>query len=164
VSGAGKYIRGAFPGCYDSLARQASRARRFRMAAGSYVAPSQAARPHRTLWTSEAHLQLPDLVAVDVLVTLEPDELGLHILQVLSVWPAHLTQIELRTFLDGALQGYGATPKQEEAAQAIREAWAWLEGQALLVTDTRYLGAHTIRILSRKGRRLAGDQKARRTA
>src|SRR3984893_4302514 len=37
-------------------------------------------------------MHLPDLVSdVDVLVALEPNELGLHILQVLAPWPAHIT-------------------------------------------------------------------------
>jgi hypothetical protein len=108
-------------------------------------------------------LHIADLVPdVDVLVSLEQDELGLRILQVLAVWPAHLQQIEVGVFVNGAIQGYGSTSKREEIRQAISEAWAWLEGQALLVSDPRYLGAHTNRVLSRKARRLAGDAKARR--
>jgi hypothetical protein len=50
-------------------------------------------------------LHIADLVPdVDVLVSLEQDELGLRILQVLAVWPAHLEQIEVGTFVNGALQ------------------------------------------------------------
>jgi uncharacterized protein (TIGR02391 family) len=101
---------------------------------------------------------VPDL---DVLVALEPDELGLHILQVLVAWPAHARSHEVRTFISGALQGFEPSPKAEEAAQAIREAWAWLEGQALLIQDPRYPGGHLC-ILSRKARRLAQEPRARR--
>jgi len=107
-------------------------------------------------------LHLPDLVPdVDVLVALEPDELGLHILQVLAAWPSHLGSQEVRTFIKGALRAFGPSPKQQEAAQAIREAWAWLEGQALLLQDPQYYGGD-LRILSRKASKLAKDAKARR--
>jgi uncharacterized protein (TIGR02391 family) len=107
-------------------------------------------------------LHLADLVAdIDVLVALEPDELGLHILRVLASWPAHMESVELRAFVQGAAQGYGASAKGEEAKQAIREAWAWIEGQALLIQDPQYYGGDT-RVLSRKGKRLAKEPKAGR--
>lgn len=108
-------------------------------------------------------MHLPELVdSTDVLLALEPDELGLRILQVLAKWPVHLGTIEPGSFVTGALQAYGATSKRDEVRQAILEAWAWLEGQALLVSDPRFVGPHTIRVLSRRGRRLAGEPKARR--
>jgi uncharacterized protein (TIGR02391 family) len=108
------------------------------------------------------HLHLADVVSdLDVLVALEPDELGLRILQVLASWPAHMGGQQLRPFLQSALQGYGATSQGEEAREAIREAWAWLEGQALLIQDPQYYGGE-MRMLSRKGKRLARDTKARR--
>ncbi len=79
----------------------------------------------------------------------------------LAAWPAHARSQDVRTFITGALQGFGPSPKAEEAAQAIREAWASLEGQALLIQDPRdYDG--DLRILSRKARRLAKEPKARR--
>ena len=68
-------------------------------------------------------MHLPDLVSdVDVLVALEPDELGLHILRVVAAWPAHLGSPDVKGFTNGALQGYGQAPNQQEVAQAIREA------------------------------------------
>jgi uncharacterized protein (TIGR02391 family) len=106
-------------------------------------------------------LNLADLIDIEALVALEPDELGLHILQVLVSWPPHLGSPEIKPFTNSALQGYGASPKTQEAAQAIREAWAWLEGQALLIQDPMYFGGD-MRVLSRKARRLAQDGKARR--
>jgi uncharacterized protein (TIGR02391 family) len=107
-------------------------------------------------------MHLPDLVSeVDVLVALEPDELGLHILQVLAAWPAHIGSQGVKGFTNGALQGYAPGPKQQEVAQAIREAWAWLEGQGLLLQDPQYYEGD-LRVLSRKARRLAKDPKARR--
>jgi uncharacterized protein (TIGR02391 family) len=99
-----------------------------------------------------------------VVVELEPDELGLRILQVLVNWPTHSgMNIEVVSFTQGALQGYGGTPPREQIKQAIHEAWAWLEGQALLLPDGRYLGSHTVRVLSRKARRLGGDPNVRKT-
>jgi len=65
----------------------------------------------------------------DVLVTLEPEGLGLRILQVLATWSPHISQIRLGLFLSGALTGYSSYPRRDEIGQAIRVAWAWLEGQ-----------------------------------
>lgn len=39
----------------------------------------------------------------------------------------------------------------------MREAWAWLEGAALLIPDNRYAGSHGVRVLSRKARKLAQE-------
>lgn len=107
-------------------------------------------------------MHLADLVPdIDVLIALEPDELGLRVLQVVAAWPPHIGSQQLSAFLSGALGGYSGSPKQGEARQAIREAWAWLEGQALLVQDPGYFGGE-MRVLSRKGRRLAQEPTSRR--
>jgi uncharacterized protein (TIGR02391 family) len=110
-------------------------------------------------------MHLSDLVPdPEVVVALEPDELGLRILQVLVNWPSHLgMSIEVGSFIRGALQGYGGTPRREQINQSVREAWAWLEGQALLLPDDHYGGSHTMRVLSRRARRLGGDPNARKT-
>jgi len=108
-------------------------------------------------------MHIADVVSdPDVLVALEPEELGLRILQVLAAWPAHLIQIQLSGFLNGALTGYPSTNKREEIKEALREAWAWLEGQALLLPDPRFMGGD-MRVLSRKARRLSKEPNARRT-
>jgi uncharacterized protein (TIGR02391 family) len=109
-------------------------------------------------------MHLADLIPdPDVVVALEPDELGLRILQVLMNWPMHRgMNIEVGSFADGALQGYPSTLRRSEVKQAIREAWAWLEGQALLVSDPGWVGVHSIRVLSRKAQRIAGQSTARR--
>jgi uncharacterized protein (TIGR02391 family) len=105
-------------------------------------------------------MHLSDLVPdPDVVIALEPEELGLRILQVLVSWSPRLgNTIDVSVFTNGALSGYGGTPRRGEVRQAIGEAWAWLEGQALLLPN-----AHTMRMLSRKAQRLAGDPTARRT-
>ena len=38
-------------------------------------------------------------------------------------------KIRLGLFLSGALTGYSSYPRRDEIGQAIRVAWAWLEGQ-----------------------------------
>lgn len=104
-------------------------------------------------------MHLPDILPnPDVVIALEPEELGLRILQVLAAWSPHLGSPHVKGFISGAWQTYGA---REDVAQAIREAWAWLEGQALLIQDPNYYDGD-LRILSRKARRLAKEPKARR--
>jgi uncharacterized protein (TIGR02391 family) len=97
----------------------------------------------------------------DVVVALEPEELGLRILQVLAEWPQHLTEIQLRPFVNGALQSFSTSTRQPEIQEAIREAWSWLEGQGLLIPDPRYVRTES-RVLSRKAKRLAKEPNARR--
>jgi hypothetical protein len=46
----------------------------------------------------------------DVVVGLEPEELGLRVLQVLATWSGHIRQIRLDLFLNGALPAIQATP------------------------------------------------------
>jgi hypothetical protein len=96
----------------------------------------------------------------DVLVALEAEELGLRILQVLATWSPQLRQIRLGLFLNGALTGYSSYRRRDQIEQAIGEAWAWLEGQGLLLQDPRYLPGD-LRVLSRKARRLAKESRMR---
>jgi len=104
----------------------------------------------------------------DVLCALEPDELGLRMLPALASWPPHDT-LTLKTFLlhavgDGRAQ---VTPsryplqRRAEVETAIREAWAWLEGSALLVQDRRY--QDHVKVLSRRATQLAQEPDIRRT-
>lgn len=109
-------------------------------------------------------MNLGDLIPdVDAVLALEPDELGLRILQVLGSWPSHM-QLELGTFVNHVL-GHPQTPhhgiypanRRGELDRAIREAWAWLEGAALLIPSPGYVGSHTIRVLSRRAGKLADE-------
>jgi uncharacterized protein (TIGR02391 family) len=108
-------------------------------------------------------MNLSDIIPeADVVIALEPDELGLRILQVLSHWSPHI-QLELGTFTNSALGapnqpgGHYPGANRSELQRAIREAWYWLEGEALLIPHPGYMGAHTIRMLSRRAERLADE-------
>jgi hypothetical protein len=105
-------------------------------------------------------MNLADIVRDgDALVALEPEELGLRILQVLAMGSPH-SPMRLGLFLDGALSGYSSYPRRDQIGQAIREAWASLEGQGLLLQDPRYMPGD-MRILSRKAWRLAKESRMR---
>jgi uncharacterized protein (TIGR02391 family) len=99
---------------------------------------------------------IPD---ADVLVALEPEELGLRMLPVLANWERHI-DLTVTDFI-AAVIGNSRMPAQyapesgHHVEQAVREAWAWLEGAALLIHDPRYAGAHANRTLSRRARQLA---------
>jgi uncharacterized protein (TIGR02391 family) len=104
----------------------------------------------------------------DVLVALEPDELGLRMLPILAAWPQQGNPLQLSQFLFSVIgEGTARSPGQyaghhrgAEIRLALIEAWAWLQGQALLVQDLRWRdGAFT---LSRRARKLAKERDPRR--
>jgi uncharacterized protein (TIGR02391 family) len=113
-------------------------------------------------------MRLVDLIPdAELLYALEPDELGLRMLPVLASWGgAHPgVQLELRAFLVtvlGNIHHPAEYPAQQSARveESIREAWAWLEGAALLIQDRRY--QHSIRALSRRARQLAQKPEPQR--
>ncbi len=99
-----------------------------------------------------------------VLCALEPDELGVRMLPALVSWrgtypgtpmsvDAMVQKLQSREF-HGNSGAYPGHPRHE-VETAIREAWAWLEGAALLIRDPGFISPDTIRILSRKARLLA---------
>lgn len=114
--------------------------------------------------------QLVDLIPdPDVLVALEPDELGLRMLPVL--WTFSRTpsiQFQQDSFLPTVIgngHGYpGQYPgnRRGEIRIALIEAWAWLEGQGLLVRDPGYVGNHGVRMLSRRAQQLAKEPEPHR--
>jgi uncharacterized protein (TIGR02391 family) len=111
-------------------------------------------------------MRLSDLIPdAEVVCAFEPDDLGLRILAVLVDWqkqagnpppPAQLNN----DMLNGPFGEYGQ--RKEEVALAIREAWAWLEGAALLIDDPRYRANYGAKTLSRRAKRLAEEPDPRR--
>jgi uncharacterized protein (TIGR02391 family) len=117
-------------------------------------------------------MNLPELIPdADVVLALEPEELGLRILQVVGSWAPHMQQqLQLDTFINSVL-GHPQTPNQvpypanlrEALSEAIREAWAWLEGQGFLLPDPRFMDPGSgPRVLNRRARRLAKEVDPRR--
>jgi uncharacterized protein (TIGR02391 family) len=108
-------------------------------------------------------MQLADLIPdVEVVLALEPDELGVRVLKVLSSWPRHQT-LDLGTLINSTLghpQTANSMPypacRRSELEEAIRETWAWLVGAALLIPSPQYQGSE-IMVLSRRARRLTAD-------
>lgn len=107
---------------------------------------------------------IPD---AELLLALEPEELGLKMLPVLSSGPDQFTynsfidDIEFDHPRDGRQY---PTEFEDPIRQALREAWTWLEGQALLVPSRGYAEPHTYRHLSRRARKLAQEPDVLRAA
>jgi uncharacterized protein (TIGR02391 family) len=98
----------------------------------------------------------------DMLLALEPDELGVRMLPVLAAWPRG-SQLKVQSFL-GITVTPGAYPGADHSQirDALREAWAWLEGAAFLLRSSAYVGAHEEKVLSRRALRIAKEADPRR--
>jgi uncharacterized protein (TIGR02391 family) len=117
-------------------------------------------------------VQLVDLIPdPDVLVALEPEELGLRMLPVLSVFarspslqlqPDNFFSTILGNGQEGGYPGQYPSNRRGEIRIALIEAWAWLEGQGLLVRDPGWIGPHGIRMLSRRAQQLAREPEPHR--
>ena len=116
-------------------------------------------------------MKLADLIPdADVLCALEPDELGLRMLPALASWPGAnpATDLTLRAYIItviGDNQGYsGQYPPRQSAVveEAVREAWAWLEGMGLLIKHRGFREPNPVRSLSRRARQLAAEPDARK--
>jgi uncharacterized protein (TIGR02391 family) len=100
---------------------------------------------------------IPD---VEVLLSLEPEELGARLLFVIRKWKernrnellqtAHLTHEAFP--LDPNAPGY-PSGKREQVEAVLMEAWHWLEVQGLLVPAPGRNGANGFRVLSRRALR-----------
>ena len=116
-------------------------------------------------------MQLSDLIPdADGLYALEPDELGLRMLPAFVDWDQtyRSTPLQLDTFLTmvcGDGRGYAGQYGHEHSRRvglAVREAWAWLEGQALLIKHPGYGEPNYVRTLSRRALQLAREPNPRR--
>src|SRR4051812_32887169 len=111
-------------------------------------------------------VSLIDLIPdADVVCALEPEELGLRMLPALASWHSG-NQLTMDAFVQRTVNMGGDPqlrtqyPRQRggvEIQQAILEAWAWLEGAALLIEHPSYRLPHPVRMLSRRGRQLAAE-------
>jgi uncharacterized protein (TIGR02391 family) len=103
----------------------------------------------------------------DVLCALEPEELGMRMLPVLAAWDRRFNPLTLSGFLQivqGNLQAPSGYPAARitEIEMAVREAWAWLEGAALLIEGPGYHQPNVTRVFSRRARQMAHEPDARR--
>src|SRR5215218_5434861 len=95
-----------------------------------------------------AKLNLIQLIPdAEILVALEPDELGLRLLPWITRMPAGNRQVK---FLIREVEDNYPGRGSGQVKVAVREAWAWLEGAGLLIESPQYLAPHPIRILSRR--------------
>jgi uncharacterized protein (TIGR02391 family) len=112
-------------------------------------------------------MKLTDLIPdAEALIAYEPDELGLRLLPLLDKWPRHdpMQLSSLLIMVNGHPQAPAQSPIGEglyanmyKAAieEALREAWAWLDGSALIIPHPNYV--HSVMKLSRRGSRLAKE-------
>ena len=105
----------------------------------------------------------------EVLCALEPDELGLRMLPVLATWREHhMTLLSLHGVLEawvgGRYPGEYSGRHQGAVETAVREAWAWLEGSAMLVATTEYMETNGFTSLSRRAQKLAKEPDVLRAA
>lgn len=104
---------------------------------------------------------LSDIVPnAEVLTALEPEELGLRLLPWIRNLPSGNRELgyALREVREGPGEFRG-----EWVRIAIREAWAWLEGAALLFEAPGYGSPSALRILSRRAVKLVNEPNAQRT-
>jgi hypothetical protein len=93
-------------------------------------------------------------------VALDPEELGVILLRVLNDHPQSQGMIHPGNFeseLFGMSNASYPRERQEDVLEAIREAFAWLEGQALLVMPDPSNARGGWKRIGRRGRRLLSE-------
>lgn len=112
----------------------------------------------RTEDMQQLPLAVPD---VDVLLALEPEELAAKLLSLIrlrgdKVFSPHNYQNEMTVPYGNHIAQY-PMEKSEEVLLAVREAWAWLEAQGLIIPDAGGNGINGWRVLSRRARRFQSE-------
>jgi len=110
-------------------------------------------------------VQLVELIPdAELVVTLEPAELGLRLLPVLASVQPPLPPLQPDHFLatiagsnEAGYPGQYPTNYRGEILAALIEAWAWLDGQGLLVHDPRQATSRGGWTLSRRAQQLAKE-------
>jgi uncharacterized protein (TIGR02391 family) len=116
-------------------------------------------------------VQLVELIPdPDFVIALEPQELGLRMLPVLATWPK-FQELQLEVLLnhlignsrDPTRSGQYPQDRRIEIADAVSEAWAWLENATLLIEHPPYAPSQpSSRLLSRRAKQLAKEPDPRR--
>ncbi len=98
-------------------------------------------------------MRLTEVIAdIELFEALEIDELAIRLLPWIARMNSGNRQLALAIQrLEEEYPGRG----RSAANLALREAWAWLEGQALLIEAPQFVSPNAIRILSRKASALA---------
>ena len=106
--------------------------------------------------------RLPELVPnVETLLALDPEELGVLLLRALKDHPQsdkgliHAGNFESELF--GMSNSAYPRARQEEVLEAVREAFTWLDGQALLIMADPTNARSGWRKVGRRGRRLLSE-------
>ena len=106
-----------------------------------------------------AHL-IEALPTAGQVTALEPEELGLRMLpHLLTYLKSGIGGLDRRTYITAVLQAYAPTPVTP-LRRALLDAWAWLEGQGLVIESDQYNPPTPMRLLSVKAERLAQEPRA----
>ncbi|MDN5003977.1 TIGR02391 family protein [Bradyrhizobium sp. GCM10027634] len=97
--------------------------------------------------------QLPEVLPLELLLTMEPEELAVHVLLAMKGDPSSLHQANFTSSLfQGSGQKYHG--RNDAVEVAIAEAWNWLEVQGLLVPAPGTNGANGWKIFSRRAQKM----------
>ena len=89
-------------------------------------------------------------ISADTLLALEPEELALRMLPLLAKWPTFY-QFDVAN-VSNNLAGNYQPHERRDIKLALAEAYAWLQGQGLIISDLSRPGSQR---LGRKAERLA---------
>ena len=95
---------------------------------------------------------IPD---VELLLALEPEELGLRLLLILRQEPGQQGKFVLHNNIHALVSGYPGE-RLDSARLAVSEAWAWLESQALLIPAYDQTNSSGWRVLTRRAQAISG--------
>jgi uncharacterized protein (TIGR02391 family) len=104
-----------------------------------------------------------NIPSIEILLDLEPEELGALILQAIRrgrerrIHPGSVMDTFYPNHHPYETKGF-PRGRNQEAEQAILEAWSWLEAQGLLVWSDFANGGNGFRCLSRRAQRLGAEE------
>ncbi len=105
--------------------------------------------------------RLQDLIPdVDTLLAIDPEDLGIALLQVMETKEKQHDRFHPGNYEGDLFPGHSSAvtayprEQQETVLWAVREAFAWPNGQALIVPDRGTNGQNGWRVIGRRGKRL----------